>query len=229
MAATTLQGGAGNEIVVPEDVPVAIAQPSEATGGAAIVEVLGTASELQVAVGGEAPVEFIGATVKNSSVTAVAPAGETAQISFETKTVTKTKITSSGEGAVEVEVSDGKFKKSEIDFSSSTADDSIGFGEITVTKATITLGDGGKDTVTFSDGIKLKGNTKIRTGTGKDTIEVPSNPKGKGTISISNFEKKDKLMVDGEKMKGKKIYNGKKDIPDYIGIQFTDGEVVLGS
>ena len=229
MAASTLQGGAGNEIVVPEDVPVAIAQPSEATGGAAVLEVLGTASDLQVSVGGEAPVEFTGATVKNSSVTAAAPAGEIAQITFETKAVTKTKIVSSGEGAVEVEVSEGKFKKSEIDFSSSTADDSIGFGEVTITSATITLGDGGKDTVTFAEDIKLKGNTKIKTGTGKDTIEVPSDPRGKGTISISNFEKKDKLLVDGEKLKGKKIYNGKKELPDYIGIQFTDGKVVLGS
>ena len=98
-----------------------------------------------------------------------------------------------------------------------------------MTDARITLGDGGKDTITFSEGVKLKGNTKIKTGTGKDTIEVPSNPKGKGTIAISNFEKKDKLMVDGEKMKGKKIYNGKKEIPDYIGIQFTDGKVVIGT
>ena len=127
---------------------------------------------------------------------------------------------------MDVDIAEGKFKKSTIDLSNSAAKDSIAFGgDTTVTKSTIILGDG-KDTVTFAEGIKLKGDTKIQVGDGKDVIEVPEEVKGKGQIGISNFGLKDKLFVGGEKLKGKKIYNGKKDLPDFVTIQFEDGTVV---
>ena len=222
--ATSLEGSAGNDLVIPDSEADDIVLDS--TDDLATVEVQSKVSDINLEVGGEKPVKVEGAAVKNSVVRPVAAAGETAKITFETKSVAKTTIVSQGEGSVEVDIAEGKFKKSTIDLSNSAAKDSISFGgDTTVTKSTIILGDG-KDTVTFSEGIKLKGDTKIQVGDGKDVIEVPEEVKGKGQIGISNFGMKDKLFVGGEKLKGKKIYDGRKELPDFVTIQFEDGTVV---
>ena len=222
--ATTLEGSAGNDLVIPDSEADDIVLDS--TDDLATVEVQSKVSDINLEVGGEKPVKVEGAAVKNSVVRPAAAAGETAKITFETKSVAKTTIVSQGEGSVEVDIAEGKFKKSTIDLSNSAAKDSISFGgDTTVTKSTIILGDG-KDTVTFSEGIKLKGDTKIQVGDGKDVIEVPEEVKGKGQIGISNFGMKDKLFVGGEKLKGKKIYDGRKELPDFVTIQFEDGTVV---
>jgi hypothetical protein len=222
--ATSIEGSAGNDLVIPDSAADDIVV--DATEDLATFEVQSKVSDINLEVGGEKPVKVEGAAVKNSVVRPAAAAGETAKITFETKSVAKTTIVSQGEGSVEVDIAEGKFKKSTIDLSNSAAKDSISFGgDTTVTKSTIILGDG-KDTVTFSEGIKLKGDTKIQVGDGKDVIEVPEEVKGKGQIGISNFGMKDKLFVGGEKLKGKKIYNGKKDLPDFVTIQFEDGTVV---
>ena len=222
--ATSLEGSAGNDLVIPDSEADDIVLDS--TDDLATVEVQSKVSDINLEVGGEKPVKVEGAAVKNSVVRPAAAAGETAKITFETTSVAKTTIVSQGEGSVEVDIAEGKFKKSTIDLSNSAAKDSISFGgDTTVTKSTIILGDG-KDTVTFSEGIKLKGDTKIQVGDGKDVIEVPEEVKGKGQIGISNFGMKDKLFVGGEKLKGKKIYDGRKDLPDFVTIQFEDGTVV---
>ena len=222
--ATSIEGSAGNDLVIPDaqadDILV------DTTDDLATVEVQASVSNINLEVGGDKPVKVEGASVKSSVVRPAAAAGETAKITFETKSVAKTTIVNEGEGSVDVDIAEGKFKKSTIDLSNSAAKDSIAFGgDTTVTKSTIILGDG-KDTVTFAEGIKLKGDTKIQVGAGKDVIEVPEEVKGKGQIGISNFGLKDKLFVGGEKLKGKKIYNGKKDLPDFVTIQFEDGTVV---
>ena len=222
--ATSLEGSAGNDLVIPDSAADDI--EIDATDDLATVEVQSKVSDINLEVGGEKPVKVEGAAVKNSVVRPAAAAGETAKITFETTSVAKTTIVSQGEGSVEVDIAEGKFKKSTIDLSNSAAKDSISFGgDTTVTKSTIILGDG-KDTVTFSEGIKLKGDTKIQVGDGKDVIEVPEEVKGKGQIGISNFGMKDKLFVGGEKLKGKKIYDGRKELPDFVTIQFEDGTVV---
>ena len=224
--ASSLSGGAGNDLVIPDEAPVAIAAPSEATGGVAVVDVLDTASDINLAVGGEAPVKVEGSTVKNSVVRPVAAAGETAEIIFETKKLDSVTIVNEGEGAVSVDVEKGTFKKSTIDLSTGTAKDSIAFGGDTkIVKNDILLG-AGKDTVTFSEGVKLKGDTKIKVGDGRDVIKVPDEVKGGGNLLISNFSTKDRLVVDGKKVSGNKLYKGKKDAPDFIAIQFEDGTVI---
>ena len=222
--ATSIEGSAGNDLVIPDSAADDIVV--DATDDLATFEVQSKVSDINLEVGGEKPVKVEGAAVKNSVVRPAAAAGETAKITFETQSVAKTTIVSQGEGSVEVDIAEGKFKKSTIDLSNSAAKDSISFGgDTTVTKSTIILGDG-KDTVTFSEGIKLKGDTKIQVGDGKDVIEVPEEVKGKGQIGISNFGMKDKLFVGGEKLKGKKIYDGRKELPDFVTIQFEDGTVV---
>ena len=60
-------------------------------------------------------------------------------------------------------------------------------------------------------------------GDGRDSIEVPEEVGG-GKIFISNFGKRDKLFVDGEKLRGKRILSGKKEVPDFIAIEFETGE-----
>jgi len=222
--ATSIEGSAGNDLVIPDDAVTKVA--ISATDEGAVVDVSSAVSDINISVGGDAPVLVEGAAVKNSVVRPSAAAGETAEIKFETKKVAKTVIVNEGEGSVDVDIAEGTFKKSTIDLSSSAAKDSISFGgDSTVTKSTIILGDG-KDTVTFAKGVKLKGDTAIKVGAGKDVIEVPEEVKGNGQIGISNFGMKDKLFVGGEKMKGKKIYNGKKDLPDFVTIQFEDGTVI---
>ena len=222
--ATSIEGSAGNDLVIPDDAVTKVA--ISATDEGAVVDVTSAVKDINLSVGGEAPLKVEGAAVKSSVVRPAAAAGETAKITFETKSVAKTTIVNEGEGSVDVDIAEGKFKKSTIDLSNSAAKDSIAFGgDTTVTKSTIILGDG-KDTVTFAEGIKLKGDTKIQVGDGKDVIEVPEEVKGSGKIGISNFGLKDKLVVGGEKLKGKKILNGKKDIPDFVTIQFEDGTVV---
>jgi len=223
--ASSLSGGAGNDLVIPDDAPVAIVAPS-ANDGTALVEVTSSVSDINLAVGGEAPVKVEGSTVKNSVVRPVAAAGETAEITFETKKLESVTIVNQGEGAVSVDVEKGTFKKSTIDLSSGSAKDSIAFGGDTkIVKNDILLG-AGKDTVTFAEGIKLKGDTKIKVGDGRDAIKVPEEVKGGGKILISNFSKKDRLVVDGKKMSGNKLYKGKKEAPDFIAIEFEDGTVI---
>ena len=223
--ASSLSGGAGNDLVIPDDAPVAIVAPS-ANDGTALVEVTSSVSDINLAVGGQAPVKVEGSTVKNSVVRPVAAAGETAEITFETKKLESVTIVNQGEGAVSVDVEKGTFKKSTIDLSSGSAKDSIAFGGDTkIVKNDILLG-AGKDTVTFAEGIKLKGDTKIKVGDGRDAIKVPEEVKGGGKILISNFSKKDRLVVDGKKMSGNKLYKGKKEAPDFIAIEFEDGTVI---
>ena len=152
--------------------------------------------------------------------------GENSELNFETNKVQALTITSTGDGSVDLSVTKGTFKKSTIDLSEATSEDSISFGGDTkVIKTQISLGTG-KDTVTFDAGIKLKGDTAIRVGDGRDAIKVPSSAKGSGRIGISNFSKKDRLVVDGKKMSGSKIYDGRKEIPDFIVIEFEDGKLV---
>ena len=152
--------------------------------------------------------------------------GENSELNFETSKVQKLTITSSGEGSVDLSVSKGTFKKSTIDLSEATSEDSISFGGDTkVIKTQISLGTG-KDTVTFSEGIKLKGDTAIRVGDGRDAIKVPSSAKGSGRIGISNFSKKDRIVVDGKKISGNKLYDQRKVAPDFIVIEFEDGTIV---
>ena len=223
--ASSLSGGAGNDLVIPDDAPVAIVAPS-ANDGTALVEVTSSVSDINLAVGGEAPVKVEGSTVKNSVVRPVAAAGQTAEITFETKKLESVTIVNQGEGAVSVDVEKGTFKKSTIDLSSGSAKDSIAFGGDTkIVKNDILLG-AGKDTVTFAEGIKLKGDTKIKVGDGRDAIKVPEEVKGGGKLLISNFSKKDRLVVDGKKISGNKLYKGKKEAPDFIAIEFEDGTVI---
>ena len=152
--------------------------------------------------------------------------GENSELNFETNKVQALTITSTGDGSVDLSVTKGTFKKSTIDLSEATSEDSISFGGDTkVIKTQISLGTG-KDTVTFDAGIKLKGDTAIRVGDGRDAIKVPSSAKGSGRIGISNFSKKDRLVVDGKKISGSKIYDERKAIPDFIVIEFEDGTVV---
>ena len=223
--ASSLSGGAGNDLVIPDDAPVTITAPS-ANDGTAVVDVVSSVSDINLKVGGDAPVKVEGATVKNSVVRPAAAAGETAEITFETKKLQSVTIVNEGEGAVAVDVAEGTFKKSTIDLSTGTAKDSIAFGGDTkIVKNDILLG-AGKDTVTFSEGVKLKGDTKIQVGDGRDAIKVPSEVKGGGMLLISNFSTKDRLVVDGKKISGNKLYKEKKDAPDFIAIQFEDGKVI---
>ena len=220
--ASSITGGAGNDLVIPDSEVTNLVL--DVTEDAAILEVQEAVVDINLEVGGSVPVKLEGEAVKKSVIRPTAAAGETAKITFETSKVAKTTIVSEGEGYVEVKVGDGNLKKSTIDLSNSEAKDSISFGGSSqVTKATILLGDG-KDTVTFDEGVKLKGNTKIKVGSGVDSIEVPEEVGGKGKIFISNFGKRDKLFVDGEKLRGKRILSGKKEVPDFIAIQFETGE-----
>jgi hypothetical protein len=290
--ASSLSGGAGNDLVIPDDAAVQITSP-EANNGIALVEFESEVSDINLSVGGDAPVKVQGDAVKNSVVRPVAAAGETAEIvfettkvegvtivnegegavdievasgtfksgtidltgssgaeadaitfgestklvkseialgenadlSFETKKVEQLTITSSGEGSVELSVAKGTFKKSTINLSEGSSEDSISFGGDTkVIKTEISLG-AGKDTVIFNEGIKLKGNTRIRVGDGRDAIKIPDEVRGSGQLLISNFSKKDRLVVDGKKISGNKLYKGKKDAPNFIAIQFDDNTV----
>ena len=290
--ASSLSGGAGNDLVIPDDAAVQITSP-EANEGIALVEFESQVSDINLAVGGDAAVKVQGDAVTNSVVRPVAAAGETAEIIFETTKVEGVTIVNEGEGAVDIEVSSGTFKsgtidltsssgadtdaitfgestklvkseialgenselnfetnkvqaltitstgdgsvdlsvakgtfkKSTIDLSEATSEDSISFGGDTkVIKTQISLGTG-KDTVTFDEGIKLKGDTAIRVGDGRDAIKVPDEVKGSGQLLISNFSTKDRLVVDGKKISGNKLYKGKKTAPNFIAIRFEDGTV----
>ena len=90
MAATTIQGSAGGDLVIPdaavEDIVIDVTDE-----GTALLEVQEAVIDINLAVGGEVPVKIEGAAVKKSVIRPVAAAGETAKISFETSKVAKTK------------------------------------------------------------------------------------------------------------------------------------------
>ena len=228
--ATEVSGEAGNKLIIPEGEDQKIDIVDLPSAEAIEVVVSEPISGLEFEVGGQKQVAVAGKKVSDSPIKAVAAAGETSKITFETTKVKNMNFTTEGEGSVDLKVLTGKVQGSTITTSETAkSPDSIKFGETTQIKNTdISVGKGA-DTVTFN-GAKIKGDVRLSLGEkGKDIVQVDANIPGKGTILISDFDKKDRLKVtDGDEVdtiRLKKLRRGQGDIPEGIVIQSVDGEI----
>ena len=195
--ASSLSGGAGNDLVIPDDAAVQITSP-DANEGIALIEFESQVSDINLAVGGDAPVKVQGDAVKDSVVRPVAAAGETAEITFETNKVEGVTIVNEGEGAVDIEVASGTFKSGTIDLTgSSGADtDAITFGESTkLVKSEIALGENSE--LNFETN-KVQALTITSTGDGSVDLNVTKGTFKKSTIDLSEATSKDSISFGGD-------------------------------
>ena len=195
--ATSLSGGAGNDLVIPDNAAVEIIAPA-ANDGIALIEIESEISEINLSVGGDAPVKVQGDAVKNSVVRPVAVAGETAEIVFQTTKVEGVTIVNEGEGAVDIEVATGTFKSGTIDLTgSSGADtDAISFGEDTkLVKSDIILGESSE--LKFETK-KIDQLTITSAGEGSVELSVAKGTFKKSTIDLSEGTSKDSIAFGGD-------------------------------
>ena len=163
-----------------------------------------TVLEARIDVASGSTTNVSGTKVKASKVVAAAEAGETTEVTFDTKVVKNSKITVNGEGAGDVSFEEGtKVKGTKIKFKEES-NDSVSFADGTLVKnVKVNVGDG-DDTITFGD-VKLKGESVVKLGDGKDVLEISSDIKAKknATITVKNFDEDDKVIVDGVEVDAK--------------------------
>ena len=204
-------GSLQNTIVIDEaDLgKIDIVQLSNA--GATEVAVSAPVSDLEIGLAGDVPTIIAGERIVDAQISNEAPKGETAEF---TLAVTKSKnlqFVTSGKGATEFRVAEGKFMKGSITTAKSKAQDSIAFNAASIVKSASIDTRAGSDSLTFSG--KLKGKTTIESGKGKDVIEVTQRT-GKGKLILSDFNKKDTLIIGDDTFRLKDIQDG--DAPKWI-------------
>ena len=198
------------DVVIPEGSGVEVV---ELESGIKEVAVSVPTTDLEISSEGDAPVVLAGKKLTDPVVTNNAVKGSTAEFVVSNKKVTNLVFETSGKGATDLSVAEGKFVKATITTSEAKAKDSISFARAaTVNGGSIASGKG-KDTITFKNGVTVKGKVTIETGKGKDVIEV-GDKNVKGKLVLSDFSKKDRLVVGDDTFKLADIKNG--DAPKFI-------------
>ena len=148
---------------------------------------------MEIGLAGDKDVAIAGARIVNTTVSNEAPAGETAKITLGVAKAKKFNFITTGEGATDLSVAEGRMMKPSITTAEGDAEDSISFGSGSIVKsANIDVG-GGDDTIVFNG--NFKGKNIVTLGEGEDTIEI--NRKRKGKLRITDFTSDDTLIVDG--------------------------------
>ena len=148
---------------------------------------------LDIGLKGDKDVAITGARLVNTTISNEAPAGETARVTIGVTKAKKFNFITTGEGATELTVAEGRMLKPSITTAEGDADDSITFGPASVVKsANIDVG-GGDDTIVFNG--NFKGKNIVTLGDGEDTVII--NRKRKGKLRITDFTSDDTLIVDG--------------------------------
>ena len=154
--------------------------------------------DLAIGLKGDQEIAIAGARIVDTVITNEAPKGETAAVTIAVTKAKNLVFETTGKGATDLSVPEGRLMKPTITTAKGKAPDSISFGAAsTIKSADISTGKGA-DTITFNG--RMKGKTTVESGKGKDVIEV-NRQSGKGKLILSDFNKKDTLIVGDETFK----------------------------
>ena len=201
--ATTLPGGSGTDVILPEGVSPDSVEVIATEDGGTLVAIEKNVSGLDIEAAGDTAIT--GKRVSDSEVNVSAAKGESTNIVLETTVVKDTTITNEGKGALEVNLNTGKVKNLTIDADEKKRDDLVRVkDDVKLSKATMDMGKG-DDTVRFGKGVTFKGTSSVDLGkAGKDTVIV----EGKAKLDITNFTRNDLLSVGGRIYTYQDIKNG---------------------
>ena len=205
--ATTLPGGSGTDVILPEGVSPDSVEVIETDDGGTAVAITKNVSGLQIEAAGDTAI--VGKKVSDSEVNVTAKKGETTNIVLETTVVKDTTITNEGKGALEVNLNTGKVKNLTIDAGNKKRDDIVRVkDDVKLIKSTMDMGKG-DDTVRFGEGVTFKGKSTVDLGKGgKDAIVIEADGLKSGKLIVTSFTKKDTITVGDETFTMKDIKNG---------------------
>jgi len=118
--------------------------------------------------------------------------------------------------AVDLQITEGKFRRSSFRGGKGAQDDSVKVGSSAkLINASFTLRKG-DDTFEIVGGANLKKTNTVDLGKGADKVIVGNGITGKGKLVIENMDKKDRLSYNGEEFTLKQIQNGNADLPGFL-------------
>ena len=205
--ATTLPGGSGTDVILPEGVSPDSVDVGVGADGGTLVAIKQNVSGLDIEATGDTAIT--GKRVSDSEVNVTAKKGETTNIVFETTVVKDTTISNEGKGALEVNLNTGKVKNLTIDAGNKKRDDLVRVkDDVKLSKATMDMGKG-DDTVRFGKGVTFKGRSTVDLGKGgKDALVIEADGVAPGKLIVTSFSKQDSITVGDETFTYKDIKNG---------------------
>ena len=205
--ATTLPGGSGTDVILPEGVSPDSVEVVAGEDGGTAVAIKKNTSDLDIEAAGDTAIT--GKRVSDSEVNVTAAKGESTNIVLETTVVKDTTITNEGKGALEVNLNTGKVKNLTIDAGEKKRDDLVRVkDDVKLSKATMDMGKG-DDTVRFGKGVTFKGRSTVDLGKGgKDALVIEADGVAPGKLIVTSFSKKDTITVGDETFTYKDIKNG---------------------
>jgi len=152
-------------------------------------------SDLEIGLKGDKDAAIAGSRMVDSVISNEAPQGSTASITIAVTKSKNLEFVTTGKGATELSVPEGKMMKPSITTAKGKSTDAITFSSASTLKSADISTGKGADTITFNGG--MKGKTTVESGKGKDVIEV-NRQSGKGKLILEDFNKKDTLIVGDE-------------------------------
>ena len=219
MASTTLSGGGGTDVILPEGVNTDAVEVGVGEAGNTLVAVKQNTTNLDIAAKGSTGIT--GKKVTGTTVNVAAKKGEDANIVLQTTNAKNTNITNEGRSALEVNVNTGKVNNLTIDAGNKKRADLVRVkGDVTLSRLSAALGKG-NDNVRIDKGATLKGKNTIDLGKGgKDSVVIEADSLGKAKLTITNFTKKDTLTVGKTTFDYKDIKGG-ADLPGNIKVELA--------
>ena len=201
--ATTLPGGSGTDVILPEGVSTEQVDVAVGSDGNTVVAIKENTSGLDIEASSATAVT--GKKITDTTVNVSAKKGEDTNIVLETTVAKSTTITNEGKGSLEVNVNTGKVKGLTIDAGNKKRADLVRIkDDVKLSDSNFKMGKG-NDTVRFGKGVTFKGTSSVNLGKGgKDSVIV----EGKAKLDITNFTKKDTLTVGDETFTYNDIKNG---------------------
>ena len=205
--ATTLPGGSGTDVILPEGVSPDSVDVGVGADGGTLVSIKKNVSGLDIEATGDTAIT--GKRVSDSEVNVTAAKGESTNIVLETTVVKDTTITNEGKGALEVNLNTGKVKNLTIDAGNKKRDDLVRVkDDVKLIKSTMDMGKG-DDTVRFGKGVTFKGRSTVDLGKGgKDALVIEADGVAPGKLIVTSFSKQDSITVGDETFTYKDIKNG---------------------
>jgi hypothetical protein len=205
--ATTLPGGSGTDVILPEGVSEVQVEVGVGEAGNTLVAVKENTKDLDIEAKGSTGIT--GKKVTDTTVNVAAKKGEDANIVLQTTTAKNTNIINEGKSALDVTVNTGKVNKLTIDAGNKKRADVLRVKDgVALSRLNASMGKG-NDKITIDKGASLKGKNTIDLGKGgKDSIVIEANSIGKAKLTVTSFSKKDTITVGEETLTYKDIKNG---------------------
>ena len=205
--ATTLTGGNGTDVILPEGVTTDQVGVTTSDDGETLVVVKEKTSGIDIEAADDTAIS--GRKLTDSEVNVSGAKGDTTKVVLETTVLKDSTITNQGKGALEVNVNTGKVKNLTVDAGNKKRDDVVRIRQdVKLVKSTFDMGKG-DDTVRFSKGTTFKGKNTIDLGPGgKDSIVIKADEVAPGKLIVTSFSKKDTIKIGEETFTYKDIKNG---------------------